>query len=267
MLKDSSYWPETILMIGAGASVRLGMQTTEQLGKALYELSRDELPLKERLEIVLTSSSSTFKKSVFNFLSFLEKDTALEGVSESRRKVLIDIYDWTSLKKIIARCPGVSAGNLQLQDVYNLIDMHLQSGHGFGSSDDVIRPERMQAARNTANVLVAILHASAYQNMLKNNKNTYNQYYSFTKILAERMKNEGLERIQHHEMSDRSFYMFSYSVISMNWDPLFLWLLFNAHKESNDMPAFIGNPALPMKLFHDMAHFMAVRFVNDPFSL
>ncbi|OLN24121.1 hypothetical protein BTO30_01530 [Domibacillus antri] len=49
----------------------------------------------------------------------------------------------------------------------------------------------------------------------------------------------------------------------MNWDPIFLWLIFNAHKELNDQrDSFIGDSPQPMKLFHDMAHFMAVRSIG-----
>ncbi|MBE1555394.1 hypothetical protein H4683_002499 [Filibacter limicola] len=66
-------------------------------------------------------------------------------------------------------------------------------------------------------------------------------------------------------MKDRDFYLFSYAVISMNWDPIFLWLIFNAHKELNDeCPPYIGDSPAPMKLFHDMAHFMAVRVIDGP---
>ncbi|MFT8872853.1 MAG: hypothetical protein ABF868_11255 [Sporolactobacillus sp.] len=62
----------------------------------------------------------------------------------------------------------------------------------------------------------------------------------------------------------RKFYMFSYAVISMNWDPLLLWLIFNAHKEKNDSSfrPNLGIPPRPMKLFNDLAHFMAVRQVD-----
>lgn len=59
--------------------------------------------------------------------------------------------------------------------------------------------------------------------------------------------------------------MFSYAVISMNWDPVLLWYIFNAHKEVNDsnIGPNIGQPKMPLKLFHDLRHFMGVRKIDS----
>ncbi|MED1421488.1 hypothetical protein [Bacillus smithii] len=76
---------------------------------------------------------------------------------------------------------------------------------------------------------------------------------------------ERLRKVNQFRYNDRNFYLFSYAVISMNWDPLLLWLIFNAHREMNEsgIKPYIGISPQPVKLFNDFAHFMAVRKIES----
>lgn len=271
------YWPENLLVIGAGATVELGMETSEDLGEAVFELA--------------SANNENFRNKVFEMFKgltygeqnklyklFKHVDISAQNKSDSfsnkkssffsdkRIERLREVYDWHSLKQVIKRCPGFAEGKIQVQDIYNLIDMHLETGHGLRVDGYMVQPERLIAARNMMNMLTALRHAVGFRNMVQNNGKVYEQYYQFALELGKMMQQEGLERLVKHSLSSREFYLFSYSIISMNWDPIFLWLIFNAHKELNDRPPYIGSIATPMKLFNDLAHFMAVREIESPES-
>ncbi|MCM3056218.1 hypothetical protein [Caldibacillus thermoamylovorans] len=275
--KEQFYWPETVIFLGAGATASLGIQMTSGIGDSLYKLSDEyaNKSLRERVKEVFSHAESDVQKSIENLLIVLDYNNRVDeetykascyelGLSRKRLKELQTIYDWEAVKKIIRRCPRNKENKINLQDLYNLIDMNIQSGTGLYVDAEFIRPERLLPARNTLNMLTSLIHAEGYRNLINNNMSTYEQYYGFARILAKLMQEEGIERVEKYPIDSRRFYMFSYAVISMNWDPIFLWLLFNAHREKNNSGEVphIGNPPAPMKLFHDLAHFMAVRKID-----
>lgn len=266
MKEYNPYWPENILMVGAGATAKLGMLSTADLGKSLLKLASGEEheSLTDKVSNAFPDMEKGMQRSIEKMLRLLEgKD--VKGFTPKRMKVLRDVYDWTAVKQIVKRCPGVSEGKLDIQDVYNLIDMHIQTGHGFMVGTDMVRPERMFAARNTVNMLTSVIHASGFHKTITKHSEDYKEYYEFALVLSKLMQDEGIKKEKDSPLNTRNFYLFSYAVISMNWDPIFLWLFFNAHKELNDNQApYIGEQPSPMKLFHDMAHFMAVRAIGGP---
>ena len=80
------------------------------------------------------------------------------------------------------------------------------------------------------------------------------------------MQKEGLRfATENAELAERSYYLFSYSLVSMNWDPFLLWLVFNAHNEANHdwSGVSVGHPSRPQKLFNDLAYMVAARKVDD----
>jgi hypothetical protein len=88
-------------------------------------------------------------------------------------------------------------------------------------------------------------------------------YARFCDVLGQLMQDEGLRFAAAHRIDRRHFYLFSYAVISMNFDPILLWLLFNSHKHLNDAnPPHVGAPAAPMRLLHDQGQILAMRRVE-----
>ncbi len=235
-------------MVGAGATASLGIKTTSQLGKVLYTLVFDEAKkgFSDRVAAAFPGTDYEFQKDFTGLLELISGEFGSCSFTKGKRaKELQQIYDWHTLELIAKRCPITDENNLSLGSVYNLIDLHLQSGHGFRVNTEFIKPERLQAARNTVNMVISFAHAISYQQILKDKQLEYRHYYEFAKILARKMRQEGLAR-RNYALNSRKFYIFSYAVISMNWDPLLLWLVFNAHKELNDnYQVSIGNPALP----------------------
>lgn len=104
-------------------------------------------------------------------------------------------------------------------------------------------------------MLVVTLQAYQYRSGLKSAdyRKTMDQYQGFANELAYLMHEEGLALYhQGMELQERQFYLFSYALIFMNWDPFLLWFIFMAHWQLNQNPPYIGKPAMPLKLFNDM---------------
>lgn len=269
------YWPETVLFWGAGATVSLGIRSTGKLQNDFFCLA-GEKKLDLRVKEVFSNATPKVEQGIIDLFMILgesEIDSqdfnqalSRQKISKSRAVELRQMYDWITLKELILMSTSKHKKDFQLYDLYNLIDLHLHSGQGFHNlQNKFVRPENLAAARRTIMLLTVLMHSVDYQNALKNNQNEIQLYIDFFRKLAERMQKEGLRKKDHHPLNKRDFYLFSYAVISMNWDPLFLWYIFNAHKEMNDSARvpYIGSPKIPMKLFHDLGHFMGVREVKS----
>lgn len=274
------YWPETVIFWGAGATQPLGIMMTNDLIKILYRLTGLGPSTEGNITCVqqaLLDAESEVQNELEALLTIIDRNASRKQkmdaaivlkITTERSENLGRLYDWDAVIRVLERCPGVAEKDedkIALQDLYNLLDMHIKSQNGLEVNGYFIPPDRLIAARRTVDMLIQLIHTINYRNMLKDDRKRriYSQYYEFTKLLADRMIDEGLNR-EEYGYDSRKFYMFSYAVISMNWDPLLLWLIFNAHKEKNDS-SFRPNleiPPRPMKLFNDLAHFMAVRQVD-----
>ncbi|PBB06466.1 hypothetical protein CKW00_03825 [Salimicrobium humidisoli] len=266
-------WPDNMLFVGAGASLPLGFSTTDNLGNMISSLvEEEELSTEECVNKAIKDHSEEIKKEWVDLLNMLDsrnQDKRAErerlGISEERYNELCSIYDWRALKALVRLCPKVE-GMLKLQDLFNLIDLSISANQGVFVGDDFVRPEQLHPARNMLILLITMIHKMEYDQAVKNNKETYQQFYQFSLVLGELMWEEGLDLAKEHSLNTRDFYLFSYSVVSMNWDPMILWFLFNAHYKLNNPSSApgVGNPPQKMKLFHDLAHFMGVRSIDTP---
>lgn len=277
------FWPEVIIFWGAGATRSLGMSTTNELGKKISVLAQKQINVNERVQKALGSSD----EGVCDFFTLLESEGNFENArgildkqflsaenGKAYYKHLTASYDWKALRELIMICPGYNSDNFQLMDLFNMIDMHLVAQQGIKIKKEQepksISPERLSLARNTLVMLIVLIQSLAYQKVIKDRdgRTILAQYQDFADILAKFMQEEGLYLYRDNTpLNKREFYLFSYAVISMNWDPLLLWFIFNAHKKLNDSCSpYIGQPTVPLKLFNDMGHFMGVRQVdgNDP---
>ena len=63
---------------------------------------------------------------------------------------------WPALKATIDICPGMTnKQSFQLFDLFNILDMHARSGHGFPiTKDKFLAPQRVPGARNVLKMLV-----------------------------------------------------------------------------------------------------------------
>ena len=83
-------------------------------------------------------------------------------------------------------------------------------------------------------------------------------YQQISELFADLMVDESREYIKHFDPHDRRFYLYSYSLISFNWEPLTIWLIWNAHEKINeDEPKINNNKTLC--LFNDNGDGIGIR--------
>ena len=66
------YWPKTAIFWGAGATVSLGLFTTDQLAKAIWELAQRDNSIEERVLIAFGEyANEKYGSSIKNLLLLL----------------------------------------------------------------------------------------------------------------------------------------------------------------------------------------------------
>lgn len=279
---------ETLIFWGAGATASTGLRTTPQQAgaiKALADENADELTA--RVNKVL-STSIAWAEPFTDLLSILGDDTeediydissdARDAMShhwhdsspqalDARIHELRSLFNWPALKNVVRACPGFKDGErFQLQDIFNLIDLHIHSFHGFPVLKRFLPPGRLVAARRALQLILNTLFYIDWQIALSNPKKTVelNKHLGFARLLAAHHQQEGLKltaKMQHFD--SRDFYLGDIAFASLNYDPVALWAQFIANRDANFNPLYIGVPRVPLKIFHDFGIFMAVSTIDD----
>ncbi len=98
-----------------------------------------------------------------------------------------------------------------------------------------LRVERIQAAKRCLILIIEELERISVQNKPGYfDKENISPYYEFSKVLTELMVEEGKEfERRGYKRDSRRFYLYSYAIISFNWDPVLLWNLCNTNREIN----------------------------------
>ena len=296
------------MLWGAGATARLGFPTTNAQADCLSKVAATETGrLSERVRLAFPKANRQEQRDIEDFLLILgdidarkNRPSQDEEVADALRRQfgqlhavdrrrhmeeLRRIYDWPTLRRVILGSPrreltpatasGVSPPKrapISLQDLFNLLDLHIQSNIGFhaphpndSGENAFIRPDSLPSARRALQLLIILQFILSHRHLL-DHPNLLRPYKGFANSLARLMQKEGLRfATENAELAERSYYLFSYSLVSMNWDPFLLWLVFNAHNEANHdwSGVSVGHPSRPQKLFNDLAYMVAARKVDD----
>jgi hypothetical protein len=284
-------WPATVVLWGAGATAPLGFPTTGAQADCLSKLAAIRAGgLEERVRSAFPNASRKEQRDIEDFLLILGDADGRKGRAEHnndiaealrrqfdqidavdrRRRVekLRHIYNWPTLRRVILSSPGKTSPNW-LQDLFNILDLHIQANIGFHATDPngdeesaFIRPDTLPTARRALQLLIILQFVLGYRWLLEH-PDRLRPYQKFAESLARLMQKEGqLLAAQGADTKTRKYYLFGYSLVSMNWDPLLIWLVFNAHDEANGRAAVsVGRPSRPQKLFNDLAY-LVVRQVE-----
>lgn len=295
----------TVIFWGAGATAELGIRTTAQQERFIRCITgayTDKL-LEERItEALKPLETQRWHDALFDLITILgDQDenydsidfidpNAVEAMSrnwregandeELRRRIisLRLIYDWPALKSVVSVCPGISTEHFKINDLFNLLDMHISPGFGFrapiwrGNSRTRKEPKQFFDSRRligAKNALLMILIASFYidyRECIASKRGRLQQYFDFMMLIGHRMQNQGLALAQQDSQLDQqSFYKGDVSFVSLNYDPIALWLQFNVHRELNESHGVphIGSPAVPLHLFHDFGHLIPARRIRS----
>ena len=293
----------TVIFWGAGATAEIGIQTTVQQTDALRKLAsgrEGRNSLTQRIRDALgDKAAEPWTSALHDLLTILgdgdEKEEAdsifpiIQDQMEAMRRnwqcgadkekllnrivTLRTLYDWLALKAVINVCPGVQGDgkSFQLNDLFNVLDMHGQSGHGFRvKAGKFLTPQQVLGARNALKMLLHTMLYIDWHYGREANRGVLEHHYDFAKELGRRMQRQGLELAGGNMRFDsRKFYMGDVSFVSLNYDPIALWCQFVANRDLNRCPPYIGCPASRLQIFHDLGHFVAgsrveIREGRDP---
>lgn len=284
---------KTLFFWGAGATAVIGQPTTAIQAKYLKKLAAGVEPLEQRVRKALGKVSVDWETHLSDLLHILG-DTGSDSVPmeifsvtavataamkrhwtdpadsavETRIRELRSLFDWPALKEIIRICPGFGEGEgFQLSDLFNILDMHIQSGHGFRTNNDhFIQHSRILAARKALEMLLHTLFYIDWQGARSKKAPELEKYHQFARILAEHHQVQGIAQLANGSKTDtREFYLADIAFVSLNYDPICLWTQFIANKECNEnYPPHVDIPRVPLAIFHDLAHFMAGSRIGDP---
>jgi len=285
--KYEPLWPETVIFWGAGATASLGIPTTNDLGQNIWKIAISTKELSDRLHGI--SCLEGFEAAVSDLMVALgdglesaihefnpnEREAAkrlFNGYSEEKCKaVVVNLrhhYDWDALKRIIGICATKDGSGQFLNDLFNIIDLNLAAGQGIFTGETrekerFVDNHRLKPARNCLVMLINLQISCAYMSLIEDRHDVLNPYIAFAETLSTLMQKEGVA-LANHDFADRKFYLFSYAFISMNFDPILVWLLFNAHRELNGKKTtYVGSPPRPVKLFHDFGYLLGIRKVDS----
>lgn len=289
-MTQNKKWPETVIFWGAGATHALGFPITARQGDLLIrlsEISREEDYLEKLEEFEFFTGS--YLEEMADLLYILDDDInagsfserMVTNISDSQLKKaqeLFDLdcedrilnlvvnlrytYDFSALKQLLKRC--TKDRDSIVMTVFNLIDYHVGNNEGLvireKGEDCLLESRRLVGARNALIMLVVSAMTGAYLNALESKRDVIRKYKSFAAGLASYMQKEGEDR-RDLPQNERDFYLFSYAMISLNWDHFLNWMIFNAHKDFNDDPrndCFAGQH-VRLKFFNDFAIMMGLR--------
>lgn len=287
----------TVVFWGAGATTTLGMRQTDHQAKFIRDLvsgSNDspKRPLPERVRKALcTSADEPWISAVKDLLTILGDEEVVEpsvgtvtsdqatamrrnwysGASDdelrNRIVTLRTLYDWPALEAIINVCPADRDGGFRLTDLFNVLDMHGYSGHGFGGRQgEFLTPQHVTGARNALKMLLQMMFYVDWQRLCLGDcdkKRDLQLHYEFAAALGKRMQRQGVKLADSFAHDSKEFYEADVNFASMNYDPIALWCQFVANRDLNRDPSVphIGTPSRKLQVYHDLGHFVATRRV------
>ena len=277
----------TIIFWGAGATASLGIPTSDKQSECIAELAVEDSELQSRVE----KAVGTFRSNAFtDLLNILGDGGQQHDVSgdalaamgrswrsqdndELHRRImeLRTLFDWPALQAVVRSCPGSRytkrRRSFKITDLFNVLDLHGQSGHGFHAREEgFLSSQRVAGAKNTLKMLLQAMFYVKWQQCRVENRSKLDLHYRFAVALGQRMQRRGLE-LAGEKYEGQEFYLGDVGFASMNYDPVGLWCQYVANRDLNGSPTVphIGAPASKIELFHDHAHFVAgARVAKEP---
>jgi hypothetical protein len=298
--------PQNVIFWGAGATAALGIRTTDGQTQFIKRITGGDAPgkpLKERVAEALGPSAEHWHSALFDLITILgDSDDAYDSIhstddkqldamrrnwqegacdDELRRRIigLRLIYDWPALKSVVRICPGSSTAKFKLNDLFNILDMHIPAGFGVRAparqglsggekqyEEQFFDARRLIGAKNALLMILIALFYVDYQVCISSNPNL-DRYYEFAIKLGRRMQRQGSDLArQNTQLDEPAFYKGDVSFVSLNYDPIALWVQFIANRELNESASVphVGSPAVPLHLFHDFGHLIPARRIGGP---
>lgn len=285
-------YPETILFVGAGATASLSMPQTSKMSEFLWDICDVEdltthsvfgkirfLDEKFNNDValmayVLDSGYDGSKDIDFNdpFLKKAFPDVSSQAIIKTVSN-LRKHYDWSALRLILKSKKGDSKGKLGnrdfTQEVFTLMDVCLRDERGFevfyNGETIFLTVGRIKAAYETLILFINTMFAYAWNQLITSEPLKLKRYSDFFFSLAKLMQDEAREKENKGlKFNKPDFYRFSYSVVTTNFDPLFLWMIWKAHDKVNHKSDIrIGCLGRSLKLLMNFPNSLGMRKPAD----
>lgn len=151
---------------------------------------------------------------------------------------------------------GEDLKSLTVMQLYNLLDEHIRSEGKFGEYSYL---EAIEVRRNVISMVQEIF-LEATKNALDNS--LLDEYSEFFKKMAEISLREKRALLPVADLQSERFIFSDFSYVSLNWDVIFLWCMFQAHKELNDQNRRWQNYCgknVKLKIFNDFGIYLATK--------
>jgi hypothetical protein len=296
--------PTNLIFWGAGATAALGMPTTQEQANFVRKLVGVGHPGKTLRQRVADALNGAATEPWHNALSELililgdsddalvriDKITAeeLDAMRPNWRTNLCDdelkrriiglrlIYDWPTLKSVVRICPACDDPRFRLNDLFNVLDMHIDSGvpapakaegdePSLASDKLFFEARRLIGARNALKLILIALFHITYQVCLSTKQHVLGKYRDFALQIGRRVQRQGVNLARDgRQLDGPEFYRADVGFVSLNYDPIALWIQFIANRQLNQSASIphIGSPPTPLHLFHDFGHLIPARGVE-----
>jgi hypothetical protein len=292
--------PQNVIFWGAGATAALGIRTTarqEQFVHCIAGADGTGKSLKKRIAKALGPKvAKPWHAAFIDLITILgDSDASYDGITDVTDEQLkamrrnwklgaslkglhgriVDLrltYDWPALKSVVSICPGSARGKFRLNDLFNLLDMHIPTGFGFrapahgavsSSEEQFFDARRLIGAKNALLMILIASFYVDYQMCITSRQKVLAQYYEFARALGRRMQSRGEDLSSKHGLDEPAFYQGDVGFISLNYDPIALWVQFFANRALNRANvSCIGSPPVPIHLFHDFGHLIPARRIG-----
>lgn len=294
--------PQNVIFWGAGATAALGMRVTQRQGEFIQHItgaanaSRHEKSLEKCIaEALAPNGTMSWSSALFDLITILgdreENYDHIGAINDDEREAMRRnwpqanddndlknrvmelrlIYDWPALKSVVRICPGYNSANFKINDLFNILDMHAPLGFGVrapaaSSEGQFFDARRLIGAKNALRMLLGASFYIDYQECIRSKHRELEQYHDFALKLGRRMQRRGIDLANkgYLDLDKPEFYQGDVCFVSLNYDPIALWIQFFANRELNKNPSVphIGSPATPLHLFHDFGHLIPARRIG-----
>lgn len=220
-----TYWPENIILWGAGATASLGMPTSQEQTKLITDI--------------------------------VNKNGQIPPELAENKNIS------PSLLSILQQVPFSNTGKERsVQDMWNLFSHYLRNQYSLTDKDgNIIDHDQIVMAHQELISLLVDWFRRRYADMQK--KATLQSYYDFYYILARHQLELKFREYSPSSLTDRKFCLLDYAIVNFNWDMILLWVIFVAHRQLNNSNCFhVGTPAVKLKVFNDFATFLGTSPIN-----
>ena len=143
-------------------------------------------------------------------------------------------YDWPALKSTVRICPAIDRGGFKINDLWNVLDMHIPLEFGFRapaerdgeqastpSKERFYDARRLIGAKNALLLILTTLFHIDYQICLETKREILEQYGDFAAEVGRRALQNGLRLASNgHRLDSPDFYQGDVGFVSLNYDPI-----------------------------------------------